>query len=290
MIIGGFLLAGSFSPDDDDDTSFNELTHAVEHFYLPHRYQDAFGNTTTVTYDIKNYFLIVKIEDPIGNIIIAEGRDYRLLQPFQVTNPNQNRSMVAFDVLGMVVGTAIMGKPASAILEGDNLDNFNTNLTTKEIRNHITDPLNNPHSILKNATTRIVYDLFSYYRTKGQADPEPIVIYTLVRETHFADVSIENQNTKIQHSFSYSDGFGREIQKKIQAERGPIDLNNPSSPIIDPRWIGTGWTILNNKGKPVRQYEPFFSEIHNFQFKRIEGVSSGTVLRSIGTDSCYFTS
>ena len=213
-----------FSPDDDDDTSFNELTHAVEHFYLPHRYQDAFGNTTTVTYDIKNYFLIVKIEDPIGNIIIAEGRDYRLLQPFQVTNPNQNRSMVAFDVLGMVVGTAIMGKPASAILEGDNLDNFNTNLTTKEIRNHITDPLNNPHSILKNATTRIVYDLFSYYRTKGQADPEPIVIYTLVRETHFADVSIENQNTKIQHSFSYSDGFGREIQKKIQLKEDLLIL------------------------------------------------------------------
>ena len=27
---------------------------------------------------------------------------------------------------------------------------------------------------------------------------------------------------KIQHSFSYSDGFGREIQKKIQAEPGPV--------------------------------------------------------------------
>ena len=26
-----------------------------------------------------------------------------------------------------------------------------------------------------------------------------------------------------------------------------------------PRWVGSGWTIFNNKGKPVRQYEPFFT-------------------------------
>ena len=77
---------------------------------------------------------------------------------------------------------------------------------------------------MKNATTRIVYDLFSYYRTKDQPDPEPPMVYTLVRETHFADTVIANQNTEIQHIFSYSDGFGREIQKKIQAERGPLDL------------------------------------------------------------------
>ncbi len=88
----------------------------------------------------------------------------------------------------------------------------------------------------------------------------------MVRETHFADrVYGKPTDSKIQHSFSYSDGFGREIQKKIQAERGPLDLDNPSSPIADPRWVGTGWTIFNNKGKPVRQYEPFFSDTHNFR-------------------------
>ena len=63
-------------------------------------------------------------------------------------------------------------------------------------------------------------------------------------------------------------------KRKFKLKEDLLDLDNPSSPIIDPRWIGTGWTIFNNKGKPVRQYEPFFSETHNFQFKRIEGVSS----------------
>ncbi|UIE38895.1 RHS repeat domain-containing protein [Leptodesmis sichuanensis] len=71
----------------------------------------------------------------------------------------------------------------------------------------------------------------------------------------------------------YSDGFGREIQKKIQAE--PEKTNGV---VGSPRWVGSGWTIFNNKGKPVRQYEPFFSQLpigqrHHFEFAAIVGVS-----------------
>jgi hypothetical protein len=43
-------------------------------------------------------------------------------------------------------------------------------------------------------------------------------------------------------------------------------------PIINRRWVGTGWTIFNNKGKPVRQYEPFFSDTQQFEF-HVNGVS-----------------
>ena len=42
-----------------------------------------------------------------------------------------------------------------------------------------------------------------------------MVIYALARETHAADLAPGEQTT-IQHSFSYSDGFGREIQKKLK--------------------------------------------------------------------------
>ena len=45
----------------------------------------------------------------------------------------------------------------------------------------------------------------------------------MARETHTADLA-PGQQTKIQHSFSYSDGFGREIQKKGQAEPGPLAM------------------------------------------------------------------
>ena len=69
----------------------------------------------------------------------------------------------------------------------------------------------------------------------------------------------------MQHSFTYSDGFGREIQKKIQAEPGPT--RRPDSPLIARAGSDSGWTVFNNKGKPVRQYEPFFSATrHEFEF------------------------
>ena len=93
---------------------------------------------------------------------------------------------------------------------------------------------------------------------------------------------------KIQVSFSYSDGFGREIQKKIQAEPGPVPKRDPATGKIltvngqpemtpndvSPRWVGSGWTVFNNKGKPVRQYEPFFTDTHRFEFDVRIGVSS----------------
>src|SRR5690606_23859119 len=59
-------------------------------------------------------------------------------------------------------------------------------------------------------------------------------------------------------------------QKKVEAEAGTLV---DGGPIIDPRWVGTGWTIYNNKGKPVRQYEPFFDDTHQFKFGNMIGVS-----------------
>ena len=121
--------------------------------------------------------------------------------------------------------------------------------------------------MLSDATTRIIYDV-DRFRRSGQ----PPFGATLARETHVSD-PVPPDGLKVQVSFSYSDGFGREIQKKIQAEPGPLDLNDPTSPVVNPRWVGSGWTIFNNKGKPVRQYEPFFSATHQFEFANKVGVS-----------------
>jgi len=129
-------------------------------------------------------------------------------------------------------------------------------------------------ALLQNATTRIVYDLDRFRLTRGAnpTDPtqwEPAYAATLFRETHASD-PLPPAGLKIQIGFSYSDGFGREIQKKIQTRAGPVVAEGPS---VDPRWIGSGWTIFNNKGKPVRQYEPFFSATHGYEFGVQVGVS-----------------
>lgn len=265
-----------YSPDSGHGPA-DELAFARQHFFLPHRFADPFDETTTVGYD-KQDLTAVRMVDPIGNETAAV-LDYRTLRPRLVSGPNGNRSSVAFDALGMVVGTAAMGKASSAEPDGDSLDGFVSDLSDADIRHHLKNPLAGPHTVLGRATTRLIYDLFGYKRTKNQPDVQPAVVYTLARETHEADLESDDQ-TKVQHSFSYSDGFGREIQKKIQAEPGPLEENGP---VVSPRWVGSGWTIFNNKGKPVRQYEPFFSKReradgtffsdHRFEFGVEVGVS-----------------
>ena len=243
-----------------------ELEQARRHFFLPRRFVDPFDNATLVDFDPHD-LVPIEVRDAVGNTVRAEV-DYRVIAAWRKMDANRNRSEVAFDALGMVVGTAVMGKPGQRA--GDTLDGFDADLDQATIRAHLARPLHDPQAILKQATTRLIYDLFAYERTRDSAQPQPAAVYTLARETHAADLQ-PGQQTKVQHAFSYSDGFGREIQKKIQAEPGPIADGGPD---VNPRWVGSGWTIFNNKGKPVRQYEPFFSASHAFQFANVAGVSS----------------
>lgn len=279
------------------DTAAQELAYARQRFFLPHRYRDPFhsANASTesvVTYDAYD-LLLLETRDALDNrVTVGErtadgdidptrpGNDYRVLQPWRVMDPNRNRTQVAFDTLGMVVGTAVMGKPEESL--GDSLDGFQADLAEAAILDHLA----NPHALLGRATTRLVYDLLAYQRTRNQPEPQPAVVHVLARETHSNDLDLDQQ-TKIQHSFSYSDGFGREIQKKLQAEPGPAPRREASGALVlgpdgrpemtahdvNPRWVGSGWTVFNNKGQPVRQYEPFFSDTHRFEFDLRIGVS-----------------
>jgi RHS repeat-associated protein len=291
-----------YSPNPAD-TPTQEMTHARQHFFLPHRYRDPFhtdavSTESFVTYDTYD-LLVQETRDALGNRVTVGERnvdptqppvllrqDYRVLQPGLVMDPNRNRSEVAFDALGMVVGTVVMGKPAPASVEGDSLNGFRADLTQTEIDQFLADPKGPmAATLLDDATTRVVYDLTAWWSEPVPAKKPPAVAATLARETHVSD--LQGQQTKIQVSLSYSDGFGREIQEKIQAERGPVPMRDAAGKIIvgpdgqpqmtpydvSPRWVGSGWTIFNNKGKPVRQYEPFFTDTHRFEFDVKIGVS-----------------
>ena len=266
-----------FLSPDAADTPAEELAYARQHFFLPHRFRDPFGAETVVQYD--EYDLLpLETVDPLGNRItagerdpatgaIANRNDYRVLQAALITDANGNRSAAAFDALGLVAGTALMGKVGAST--GDSLAGFTPDLTEATRQAHLDDPLADPGAILQDASTRTIYDVRAYFRTRDDPQPRPAVAYTLARETHVADLP-PGQPGRIQHAFSYSDGFGREIQNKLQAEPGPLV---PDGPDVAPRWAGTGWTIYNNKGLPVREYEPFFTATHRFEFARTEGVS-----------------
>ena len=87
--------------------------------------------------------------------------DYRVRQPRLVSDPNRNQTEVAFDTLGMVVGTAVMGKPLPARAEGDTLGGFVSDLTQAQLDAFFAaaDPHTGAPALLRDATTRIVYDL-----------------------------------------------------------------------------------------------------------------------------------
>jgi RHS repeat-associated protein len=257
------------------DNAATESTQARQHFFLPRRFRDPFGQDAFVDFDA-NDLLMVETRDALGNRVTVETNDYHILQPRLVSDANRNQTEVAFDALGMVVGTAVMGKPLPATVEGDSLTGFVADLTQAQLEAFFDAP--DPHAraqaLLQGATTRIVYDLDRFRRSQ-QANPndstqwQPSCDVSLARETHVS-APLPPQGLKIQLKFSYSDGFGREIQKKIQAESGAVVEGSPG---VNPRWVGSGWTIFNNKSKPVRHYEPFFSATHRFEFGVQVGVS-----------------
>jgi RHS repeat-associated protein len=281
-----------FLSPKEKDTASQELAYARSHFFLPHRYRDPFhsdaSNTETfVTYDPDD-LLILETRDALDNRVTVGTRDgsgnlrdagnnYRVLQPGSVTDPNGDRTKVSFDALGMVVATAVMGRDGENL--GDELKGFDPDPALVELLSFLGDPQSRAASLLGKATTRFVYDVHAYRRV-GQ----PPFAATLARETHFHDKG--GGQTKIQVSFSYSDGFGREIQKKIQVKAGAAAERNPIASLptgdhrpgdlvrvagslrqkqIATRWVGTGRTVYNNKGKPVKKYEPFFSPTHLYE-------------------------
>ena len=233
-----------------------------EQFYFPIEAIDPFGVTSHIKYD--DYALLpIKTWDVFENTTLSQN-DYRVLGPVWVTDPNGNSSKVVHDEMGMVIATAINGKNG----EGDMLDNYQYSpYPNQDMRATIWE---NPHDFLQQATSFFFYDPHAWQR-----DGTPNYALGIVRETH---VSAENGTpSKTQISFSYSDGLGQIAMAKIQAEPGNAPLRDEQGNLLKDengnlivnevthRWIGNGRTVLDNKGNPIKQYEPFFSSTYDYE-------------------------
>jgi RHS repeat-associated protein len=191
-------------------------------FYIPTGSQDVFGHTSTIQYD--SYFLLpVSSMDALSNTT-SVSNDYRILSPTLLTDANLNQTAVQADELGMVVALALMGKEGSG--DGDTL----------------ADP-----------TIKADYDVLNW-----QLSGQPNYVHVQAREIHGPS------NPGWVESFVYSDGGGTVIMTKAPAAPGMAAQWDPATHSVkevfaNPRWIGNGRTILNNKGNPVKQYEPYFS-------------------------------
>lgn len=259
---------------------FNE--DAPQTFYLPERYTDAFGNTTTLDFD-RNYNLFLQSSrDPVGNVTEVTAFDYRVLAPNALKDPNDNITETVYDILGQPAAVAAKGKNDGS--EGDRLDAFNADI------NQIQPPIaqvaavftesyadSTLQELLDTATARHLYwfgetvDPVSGAITYGD---NPAGACGILRETHSADL-VAGALSPIQVSFEYTDGGGKVLVQKMKAEPG--QESGPGDPLEPLRWLTNGRTIFNNKGKPVKQYEPAFSlSAQRFDEPPAEGVTAVT--------------
>lgn len=232
------------------DPATPDATYASANFYLPHGSVDPWGNTATVTYDT---FLLLPISstDAVGNRTSVEN-NYRVLKPWLSTDSNLNRTGARYDELGMVVATAAMGKQLpDGSDEGDSLDSSTDETSSSD-----------------SPTMQLIYSLDAYQQwaagsTPDPDHPNPANVQTLSR--------IKHQQSAMLHSVAYMDGLGRVALTKVQAEPGPAPQWSASGTLVtrpgtsnleladtDTRWVGTGRVVYDNKGCPVKAYEPFF--------------------------------
>lgn len=221
--------------DDNYWIPSGKTTFDTTRFYLPINQTDPFGNVAQITYDSYQLLPFSTI-DALSNTTTAQ-YDYRVLQPDLVTDPNGNRQAFAFDVRGMVTKSAVMGKDGST--DGDTLD----------------DP-----------SATFDYDLFRWVN-----EQKPNLTHSQIRETH------QDTSTRYQEAYAYSNGLGQTIMTKTKAAPGEAFARDAEGNLMrdgdgaitlatsDPRWIGSGRTILDNKGNPIKQYEPYFSSTHEYE-------------------------
>jgi RHS repeat-associated protein len=249
-------LAGYTFADGSDHRArgyFANSTRVAFDFHrpdLPHRglpviMRDPLGADSAIAYDSPYHVLHVQATDAAGLTISAEN-NYRVLQPRLVTDANGNRHAVSFSPLGFVTSTAVMGKEGEPA--GDTLDV--------------------PGS-------RLEYDFFAFVNRQ-----QPVFVRSVVREHHVteSDVPLPERDRTIE-SVQYSDGFGRLLQTRTQAEDVLFGDPNFGGGVLSPdQSVATGDTVgrrrasgapinvivsgsqvYDNKGRVVEKYEPFFA-------------------------------
>jgi RHS repeat-associated protein len=225
--------------------------------------QDPRGNTTVVQPD--HYWLLPEsMRDPQG-LETSVQYNYRLLQPLSMTDPNGNSTHMEYSPIGLMTKQWRVSRDG---LQGGT-----------EMKPEI----------------EFAYDLLAYIRTREAAQPEPIFVHARQRIWHASD----QQGDELIESREYSDGFGRLLQKRLQAE--DLAFGTSGSEIGIPgtatgqrttnRVIVSGWQVYDNKGHVIEKYEPFFSTGWDWEFEAQNGQRveltydpRGRVIRTLNPD------
>ncbi|MFT3750674.1 MAG: SpvB/TcaC N-terminal domain-containing protein [Agriterribacter sp.] len=280
---GGFVHAVGENGKEDDNWWIRSGTaqfkntgetgnDARDRFYVPVAYTDPLGSVTKITC-YSDCLLISETEDHLGNTTGVEAFNFRTLSPRRMRDINNNYSEVIAGELGLVKAMALSGKGNEAdglaglteYTEQDETDLIQSFFKAPAAANGVlnsNDLAAKAKALLQHATARFLYD-FDAYKREGK----PVALAAVMREQHFQF----NADAPVQISMEYSDGAGKVAMKKVQAKPGKALQSNgdgtttpvDTTPFL--KWTGNGRTVLNNKGNPVKQYEPYYSVTCRFE-------------------------
>ncbi len=204
--------------------------------------RDALYHDTAIGYDVYD-LLPITVTDAAG-LQTKASYDYRVLQPKEITDPNGNLTVDTYTPLGLLASTAFIDKDG----KGDTPDKPSTR--------------------------------FEYHFLDVIYQGQPIAVRTIRRVYHATDTAIPlPEPDQTIETCEYSDGFGRRLQTRTQAEDVlfgnapfgdaglPADQSLPGGDAVGqqrapgdpPRVVVSGWQVYDNKGRVVVKYEPFFS-------------------------------
>lgn len=244
---------------------------------LPLSTLDPFGNETKMEYDGFQLFP-VKIKDAVGLETKAD-YDYRVMQPSQITDPNGNRSTVEFKPLGMAKSTYIRGKVDEGMGDRTGQPSVLFEYDFFAFENSMEVDPDHPQPVFVHSIQRTehAWEFIKKENKRREENGESTMTQVEI-EAFFTD-EIEDYPERFIQIREYSDGFGRLIQSRKQAEEvlfgdesfgnGTLPENQNDQAATRAEVVGkeagdavnlrvNGWQTFNNKGKPVEQYEPFY--------------------------------
>lgn len=202
---------------------------------------DAWAHAGLVELDPAHFYQPISFTDLFGNKATVVYDDYRLFVVEEHTSTvaafdNVTSAVIDYRALQPVMLTDPNGDRNAVALNALGL------VTATAVMGHAGaaegDTLDDP-------TTRVEYALLRW-----EEQSLPTFVHTITREEH----RVANQ--RFLHSYSYSDGSGHEVLKKAQAEAAPDGAK---------RWVGSGRVVFDNKGNPIKKFEPYFSLTSDYE-------------------------
>lgn len=171
-----------------------------------------------------------------AGLVTSADHDYRTGRPRRVVDPHGDATCLRYHPLGLLAAMWIEGRDG----EGGTEDAPEVSHTYA----------------------------FDTFRATGQ----PVHVHTVRRVRH----AHEGSSDEVVASREYSDGLGRLVQTRTQADElafpdgvgllGSRTVDGPAAGGRDPdRVVVSGWTVYDNKGRVVGAYEPFFGRGWAFQ-------------------------